>query len=64
MDRAQAPQAELQSYAINLRQIARGRGKFKTEYSHYEEVPAHIAQQVIEKAKKEREEHGKASSDH
>lgn len=62
--RAQAPQAELQSYAINLRQIARGRGKFKTEYSHYEEVPAHIAQQVIEKAKKEREEHGKASSDH
>lgn len=56
--RAVAPQAELQEYAINLRSIARGRGKFKTEFSHYEEVPAHVAQQVIEKAKKEREEHG------
>jgi elongation factor G len=56
--RAVAPQAEVQSYAIDLRSIARGRGKFSTELSHYEEVPAHIAQQVIEKAKKEREEHG------
>jgi len=56
--RAQAPQAEIQNYAIDLRSIARGRGKFRTEYSHYEEVPAHIAQGVIDKAKKEREEHG------
>jgi len=55
--RATAPQAELQNYAIDLRSIARGRGKFRTEFSHYEEVPAHIAQQVIEKSKKEREEH-------
>lgn len=55
--RAQAPQAEIQNYAIDLRSIARGRGKFSTEYSHYEEVPAHIAQGVIEKARKEREEH-------
>ena len=53
-----APQAELQSYAIDLRSIARGRGKFKTEFSHYEEVPAHVAQGVVEKARKEREEHG------
>jgi elongation factor G len=56
--RATAPQAELQSYAIDLRSIARGRGKFKTEFSHYEEVPAHVAQGVVEKARKEREEHG------
>lgn len=56
--RAMAPMAELQNYAIDLRSIARGRGKFRTEFSHYEEVPAHVAQQVIEKAKKEREEHG------
>ena len=55
--RATVPQAEVQNYAIDLRSIARGRGKFTTEFSHYEEVPAHIAQQVIEKAKKEREEH-------
>ncbi len=56
--RAQAPMAEVQSYAIDLRSIARGRGRFTSEFSHYEEVPAHIAQHVIEKAKKEREEHG------
>jgi len=56
--RATAPQAELQNYAIDLRSIARGRGKFKTEFSTYEEVPAHIAQQVIEQAKKDRAEHG------
>jgi elongation factor G len=43
-------------YAIDLRSIARGRGSFTVEPSHYEEVPAHIAQQIIEKAKKEREE--------
>lgn len=55
--RATAPQAELQNYAIDLRSIARGRGKFKTEFSHYEEVPTHIAQGVIEKARKDREEH-------
>lgn len=56
--RAVAPMAEIQNYAIDLRSIARGRGKFKTEFSHYEEVPTHIAQGVIDKAKKEREEHG------
>ncbi|MFN3648622.1 MAG: elongation factor G [Armatimonadota bacterium] len=56
--RATAPQAELLGYAIDLRSIARGRGRFTTEFSHYEEVPAHVAQQVVEKAKKEREEHG------
>jgi elongation factor G len=55
--RAQVPQAEMLRYAIDLRSIARGRGSFRWEYSHYEEVPAHAAQQIIEKAKKEREQH-------
>lgn len=54
--RAVAPLAEMNRYAIDLRTIARGRGSFRIEPSHYEEVPAHIAQQIIEKAKKEREE--------
>jgi elongation factor G len=54
--RAVAPQAEMNRYAIDLRSIARGRGTFHVDPSHYEEVPAHIAQQIIEKAKKEREE--------
>lgn len=56
--RASAPQAETLRYAIDLRSIARGRGTFRTEFSHYEEVPAHTTQQIVEKARKEREEHG------
>jgi len=33
-------------YAIDLRSITQGRGTFTTEFSHYEEVPATIAQKV------------------
>ena len=54
--KATVPQAEMLRYAIDLRSIARGRGSFKAEFSHYEEVPAHIAQQIIEQAKKAKEE--------
>ena len=54
--RATAPQAEMMRYAIDLRSIARGRGWFKAESSHYEEVPAHIAQQIVAEAKKAKEE--------
>ena len=45
---AQAPLAEVLRYAINLRSITQGRGTFTTEFSHYEEVPALIAQKVID----------------
>jgi len=50
--KAQVPQAEMLRYAIDLKSIARGRGSFKVRPSHYEEVPAQIAQQIIEKSKK------------
>lgn len=50
------PQAEMLRYAIDLRSIARGRGSFKTEASHYEQVPQHVAMQIIEQRKKEKEE--------
>jgi elongation factor G len=52
---ADAPQAEIQRYATDLRSITQGRGSFSTEFDHYEEVPAHIAQKVIDEAKKEAE---------
>jgi elongation factor G len=54
--KATVPQSEMLRYAIDLRSIARGRGSFVAEYSHYEEVPAHTAQQIIEQAKKAKEE--------
>ena len=50
---AQAPLAEIQKYAIDLRSITQGRGNYTMEFSHYEEVPAHLAQKIIEEAKKE-----------
>ena len=54
--KAQVPQAEMLRYAIDLRSIARGRGSFTTELSHYEHVPQHNAQLIIEQRKKEKEE--------
>jgi elongation factor G len=44
---AQAPLAEVQRYAVDLRSMTQGRGTFTTEFSHYEEVPAQIAQKII-----------------
>jgi elongation factor G len=50
---AQAPLAEILRYAIDLRSITQGRGTFTTEFSHYEEVPAPIAQKIIAQAQKD-----------
>ncbi|MBI3953422.1 MAG: elongation factor G [Chloroflexi bacterium] len=52
---AEAPLAELQRYATDLRSLTQGRGTFTIEFSHYEEVPAHQAPRVIEAAQRERE---------
>lgn len=53
---AQAPLAEMQRYAADLRSLTQGRGIYSIEPSHYAVVPGNIAQAVIEAAKKEREE--------
>ena len=53
---AQAPYADLLSYAIDLRSITQGRGYFRMEFSHYEEVPAHIIQKISMEKEKERKE--------
>ena len=50
---AQVPLAEMQRYTADLRSITGGRGVFSLEFSHYEVVPAHIAQEVIEIRQKE-----------
>jgi len=52
---AQAPLAEMQRYATSLRAMTQGRGIFTMKFSHYEEVPSHVAQGVIEAARKARE---------
>ena len=49
---AQAPYSELVRYAIDLRSMTQGRGDFVMEFDHYEEVPAHLSQKVIDDVKK------------
>jgi elongation factor G len=45
--RAQVPQAEIQLYGPDLTSMTGGRGSFTVKFSHYEEVPSHIAQKII-----------------
>lgn len=52
---AQAPLAEMYRYAIDLKSITQGRGKFTMKFAKYEEVPANIAEKVIAAAKAEKE---------
>ena len=44
---AQVPQAEVLRYTIDLKSITQGRGSFTVDFSHYEEVPQHIAEKII-----------------
>jgi elongation factor G len=50
---AQVPLSEMQRYTTDLRSITGGRGVFMLEFSHYEVVPTHIAQDVVEARQKE-----------
>lgn len=51
--RAHVPQVELFTYATELRSLTGGRGRFHQSLAHYEEVPSHVAQKVIEAHQKE-----------
>ena len=50
---AQVPMAEIQKYAADLTSITGGRGSFTVEFSHYEEVPAQLAEKIVEAANAE-----------
>lgn len=45
---ADAPQAEMLRYATDLRSMTQGQGTFSMEFDHYEQVPAHLLDKVIE----------------
>jgi elongation factor G len=53
--RANVPEAEVVRYAIDLRSMTKGKGSFSRHFSHYEELPSHLAARVIEEAKAARE---------
>ena len=48
--RAQVPLAEMFAYATELRSMTQGRASYSMKFSHYEEVPAHIASRIVEEA--------------
>ena len=48
---AEVPQAEVQRYSQDLRSMTGGRGSYRFEFDHYEQVPQNIEQRVIETAK-------------
>ncbi len=53
--KAQVPLEEMSSYATDLRSMTQGRGVFTLEFSHYDEVPANIAEKIIAENQEEEE---------
>ncbi len=49
---ALAPQAEIQQFAAELSTMTQGQGYFTMEFDHYEIVPPHLQQKIIEESKK------------
>nr|P46211.2 RecName: Full=Elongation factor G; Short=EF-G [Aquifex pyrophilus] len=45
--KAHVPLAEMFGYATTLRSLTQGRGTFIMRFSHYDEVPQHIAEKII-----------------
>jgi elongation factor G len=48
---ANVPLAEILHYATSLRSITQGRGVYTMEFSHHEDVPSHVAQQIMQASK-------------
>ncbi len=53
---AEVPQAEVQRYSQDLRSMTGGRGSYRFEFDHYEQVPQNIEQRVIDTAKQAKAE--------
>jgi elongation factor G len=56
--KALVPMAEVLKYAPDLRSITSGRGSFEARFSHYDEVPAPLAEKVISESKRAKEAAG------
>lgn len=52
--RAQVPMATMMRYALDLRSITKGRGRFRQTFAHYDEVPFNEQQSLVEEYKKRR----------
>jgi elongation factor G len=56
MVNAEAPLGELFGYMASLRSMTQGRGRYRMELSHYEEVPREILDKLVATLQKEMEE--------
>jgi elongation factor G len=54
--RATVPEAEILRYSADLRSITAGRGSFDVKFSTYEEVPDHVAKEIVAAYEKQRAE--------
>jgi elongation factor G len=52
--KAQVPMSEMLTYEQHLTSATGGRGSYHMEFSHYDEVPAHLQTKIIAAAKAER----------
>jgi elongation factor G len=53
--KAEVPMAEILTYSQSLTSLTGGRGDYSMHFLRYEEVPSHIAQKLIDEAKKTKE---------
>jgi elongation factor G len=53
--KAEVPMAEMLEYAPDMRAITGGQGEYSMDLARYEEVPGHVAQQVVRQAQEEKE---------
>jgi elongation factor G len=54
---ANVPSSEILRYAIDLRSITGGRGRFVIRHSHYDPVPAHLVDKIVASTKETEKVH-------
>jgi len=54
--KAQVPLSEMYKYSTSLRSMTSGAGSYSMSFDHYEQVPAHVVQKVIEETQRLKEE--------
>jgi elongation factor G len=52
---AEAPMAEMLTYAIDLRAMTQGRGSYVMDFERYQQAPGNVAEKVIAAAKEKKE---------
>jgi len=50
--KAQVPLAEMYKYSTSLRSVTSGAGSYTMSFSHYEQLPSHAAQKIVEESKR------------